>query len=234
MIGRIYCVTNTSNGKQYFGKTRFSVAERWKRHLKIGSKPSVLQRAILKYGKDMFLVKEAAVAASLEELNSREQQFIASFRTLVPYGYNVSGGGDGAGIVHEQTRLKLRDAIKAFCATEAGRLAHKFSDERRAQASARMNRMLQADPNFRARLVAPLRTPESIERARTTNASRERKSRTMTERERKAVAVGMAKSERWANAKDRLAVLRNSPEYKKRMSDAMRAKWACRRCGRSY
>ena len=96
-FGRIYCITNATNGKQYVGQTRYSVARRWQRHKHLAETGSMcaLHCAIRKYGTVVFEVEQIDFAETLEELNEKEACYILQLKTLAPSGYNLTTGGDG-------------------------------------------------------------------------------------------------------------------------------------------
>lgn len=90
----VYLITNIINGKQYVGQTIQVLERRWNFHMSKNSRCLALKAAIEKYGKENFKVKEVYRALSLEELNKKEQEFIADLNTLAPNGYNLTTGGD--------------------------------------------------------------------------------------------------------------------------------------------
>jgi len=88
----IYLITNLENKKQYVGITKFSITERFYQHTKRGF---LLTEAIKKYGEDKFsieLIEEVDTAGRAYEL---EQYYIEEYNSKVPYGYNITDGGDG-------------------------------------------------------------------------------------------------------------------------------------------
>ena len=128
MLGFVYCVTNSVNGKQYIGQTIRSIVERWRYHVrdaKLGSM-CALHCAIRKYGVDAFAVEQLDSADSLEELNCKEAHYIGALQTFAPAGYNVTTGGDSfehsvetcrkisethlGKVVSEETRQRISDA----------------------------------------------------------------------------------------------------------------------------
>ena len=119
LAGKIYCVTNTANGKQYVGQTRFTLATRWRHHLRAARDGSTfaIHCAIRKYGPELFKIEQIDIADSLEELNRKEEQYIAKLRTIVPSGYNLTGGGEGRE-VSEETRKKLSEAAAGVLPSE--------------------------------------------------------------------------------------------------------------------
>lgn len=109
----IYQITNTKTDDFYIGKTTKSAETRWYFHQKDceynRSPSSHLYNAIRKYGVEHFVVSVIDECSSLDELNTREIEWIA---TLHP-AYNIAKGGDG-GWIHDQTgnRWKVKDSSR--------------------------------------------------------------------------------------------------------------------------
>lgn len=93
--GYIYKITNKINNRVYIGQTtQKNPFERINFHYKTYKKEKfVLHAAIKKYGKDSFLNELLFAAFDAPSLDYFEIYFINSFNSLVPNGYNVSGGG---------------------------------------------------------------------------------------------------------------------------------------------
>lgn len=92
-----YIITNTTNGRQYVGVTKRSVARRWWEH-KRTTGLLVLQplgKAIAKYGSDAFTIEVIASAKTMLDLMELERLLIAQHDTLAPNGYNLTSGGYG-------------------------------------------------------------------------------------------------------------------------------------------
>ena len=93
-MGYIYCITNLVNGKQYVGKTTYSVTKRFKEHCKDSSKRRNEKRplydAMNKYGIENFVVEQLCECDN-EELSSYEIQYIEKLNTYHT-GYNVTKG----------------------------------------------------------------------------------------------------------------------------------------------
>lgn len=90
---KIYLITNLVNGKQYVGKTKYSLAHRWLQHCNRNYN-TYLHNAIVKYGKDNFKIEEICRCddSHWEEL---EKFYIKEYHThYTEGGYNVSWGGD--------------------------------------------------------------------------------------------------------------------------------------------
>lgn len=102
--GIVYIVTNNINNKQYVGKTTADPVKYWNMHKSRAATGvnKVLYHAMRKYGNDNFdfkIFKEidfTTLEELNEELNSLEIKTIAKLNTLIPNGYNVTIGGDGA------------------------------------------------------------------------------------------------------------------------------------------
>lgn len=100
MMGYIYKITNKVNSKVYIGQTVQSVKDRWYGHCKTknlskAEKSMHIKRAILKYGKENFIV-ETLEKCDSNLLNERERYYISYFDSY-RNGYNsTKGGQDGA------------------------------------------------------------------------------------------------------------------------------------------
>ena len=108
-MGYIYKITNLINGKEYIGKTSYSIPQRWKIHLKDYKRETEenrpLYRAMNKYGIDNFVIKEIE-ECSEKILSERESYWIDYYNTF-HNGYNATRGGDGRCLYNHQEILKL-------------------------------------------------------------------------------------------------------------------------------
>ena len=93
----IYVITNDINGKQYVGKTNWTIEKRFKEHISDSKRQRCEKRplyvAMNKYGIEHFSIKQ------LEEcqesvVNEREQYWIQKLNTYGNTGYNATLGGD--------------------------------------------------------------------------------------------------------------------------------------------
>lgn len=108
MVGIIYKITCSINGKVYIGQTTETIEQRLERHFKMAfaeEKPKIkFQRAIKKYGKENFIIEEIDRASS-KELDEKEKSWIAKYNSIKS-GYNTALGGEGgntyAGISEER------------------------------------------------------------------------------------------------------------------------------------
>lgn len=113
--GLIYCVTNLENGKRYVGMTTLSVESRWRKHVSCSRESvvkSVFYRAIKQHGANKFVAEQIDSAETLEEIQQKERYWIYKLKSLVPDGYNLIDGGLNGHAVHEQTRIKLSEAMR--------------------------------------------------------------------------------------------------------------------------
>lgn len=112
----VYRLTSPS-GRQYVGQTRLSLKRRLSQHTahaKAARTP--IQRAVLKYGIEAFQVEALAHARTQEVLNCLEKAAIAA---LPADRYNLEAGGEGGACrpVSTETRRKMSEALKRYCAT---------------------------------------------------------------------------------------------------------------------
>jgi group I intron endonuclease len=111
MFAFLYCITNSVNGKKYIGVT-IDPDRRKKEHFSKSRKGSKLvQRAIVKYGKDS-LKFEILESGDETEMYISEGKYISDLNCLVPNGYNIAEGGLGGktGIISEETKIKMSTA----------------------------------------------------------------------------------------------------------------------------
>ena len=99
--GFIYCITNKLNNKQYIGQTATTIKHRMGQHFS-NTKQSeqLIKKAIKKYGKDNFDIKEVEkiTAQNKKELrnilNKKEKFYIEKYGSYVKNGgYNLDEGG---------------------------------------------------------------------------------------------------------------------------------------------
>lgn len=106
-FGYIYKTTNLINGKIYIGQKRGSI-----RHDYLGS-GILINKAIIKYGKNNFKLEILSYASTLKMLNGLEIKFIYEYRQV--YGneflYNISDGG-GGGNLGDEVNKKISIAAK--------------------------------------------------------------------------------------------------------------------------
>lgn len=124
MFGIIYIITNSINDKVYIGQTIQSLKDRWYEHCrKACSKNEAdmhIKRAIFKYGKENFNIKELE-KCTVKELDEREIYYISLYNSFAKGYNNTKGGKSGA------KPLKLDIEQQQFC-TELYKLGFSFRD----------------------------------------------------------------------------------------------------------
>ncbi len=162
MYGYIYKTTNLINKKVYIGKHERSVWD--SRYLGSGK---ALQSAIRKYGKANFQNEILAWAATPEELDQLEQQWITHYRQLLGKNcYNMAQGGTGGNAFKYKSTEEVADfkarmtAInQARCKSEKfkqaakQRMIRRMSSPQARQASSERSKRAWQDPDYRAHLT---------------------------------------------------------------------------------
>jgi group I intron endonuclease len=162
----IYLITNLENNKKYVGLTKFSITERFYQHTKRGF---LLTEAIKKYGEDKFfieLIEEVDTAGRAYEL---EQYYIKEYSTKVPYGYNLTDGGDGifGWEVTEEYRQECSERVKQLHKEKkVGMYGKNHSDETKRKMS------VASKGKSKPWLIGRKLSPESIEKLRQINLGR--------------------------------------------------------------
>lgn len=109
MITYVYRITNTINGKVYFGKTH-DLAARWYKHVWDSFhkyRDYAIQRAIRKYGPSAFRVEVLGDFPNNALACAHERELIAA--TPKEQCYNIAKGGDGG---HTMTPNQLEDQYR--------------------------------------------------------------------------------------------------------------------------
>lgn len=116
---KIYKITNTVNGKVYIGQTTRPIQQRFRRHINDAINCNLdthFARAIRKYGPSEFIVEEIDSANSQEELNKKEQHWIAEYNST-KCGYNETDaefkcGGNTYKSKSSEDMLEIRNKIR--------------------------------------------------------------------------------------------------------------------------
>lgn len=144
----IYKITNSINDKVYIGQTVESLKKRWNRHTwvcTIKRNAMAITNAIVKYGKENFIIEEIDKADDIEELNEKEIYYINLYKSISPNGYNLTTGGGNRRLseetkrkisesnkgrtISEETRKKLSDSHKGVKLSEETRLKMSISNK---------------------------------------------------------------------------------------------------------
>jgi len=106
-----YLITNKINNKGYVGITTRSLSRRWYEHRFVANScGQLLGKAIKKYGEQAFEIMPIASAKTLENLKEVEKDLIIQFQTKVPFGYNLTDGGDGVFGFKQSEEQRLKSA----------------------------------------------------------------------------------------------------------------------------
>jgi len=139
----IYKATNLANGKTYIGQTVGEFKRRKADHVRkanAGLYPYCFHNAIRKYGPDVFIWEIICSCSSKNKADAMEVEFIKTFNSKVPSGYNMTDGGEGSVGYHpsEETKKKNSKAQKMFIQRtgRANFLGMKHTAETRAKITA--------------------------------------------------------------------------------------------------
>ena len=116
MVGYIYLITDTTNGKQYVGQHHYDKEELDSNYHGSGH----IIKMIYKKRPETLEEKYLKTCYSQTELDEWEKYFIFTFNTLHPNGYNLEEGGRG-GVPSEETRRKISNANKGRPAPNKGK-----------------------------------------------------------------------------------------------------------------
>jgi group I intron endonuclease len=116
-FGYVYRIANIKTGAAYIGVTTRHPSARWASHISTAkhSPLHLIHRALARHGVRAFRFEVIATADDKASLARLEQELIVSLKTHVrDGGYNLTGGGDGAYDVSDETRERMRAARKAL------------------------------------------------------------------------------------------------------------------------
>ena len=108
---QVYLITNKITGKQYVGQTTRTKEQRWKDHITwctYSSRLCVIHKAINKYGKENFIIESLHTCETKKEMDFVEIFYIQFLNTKVPFGYNLTDGGEGGGRGYHHTEEAKR------------------------------------------------------------------------------------------------------------------------------
>lgn len=105
-INVIYKITNLLSNKCYIGQAK-DLSKRIKDHKRnVGKVKSPLYSAIRSHGWDHFSVEILYIAETYDQLDQLEVQYIEEFKSLYPYGYNLTTGGTGGDVTTNHPNKK--------------------------------------------------------------------------------------------------------------------------------
>jgi len=138
VVWYIYLVTNLVNRKRYVGCTKVSVQRRWAQHRSAAAKGSslLIHRAIRKYGTENFSIEVIETVEGVHaDLMAAEVRQIAACGCLVPYGYNLTPGGQGVDYSVPAIREKHLAAVRKSSSTQEWRTKNAEATRRLASTS---------------------------------------------------------------------------------------------------
>lgn len=206
---RIYVVTNSANGKRYVGQTIQSIEARWRQHCSLQGKCRAIESAIRKYGAGAFSIEEIAVAESQSELDALERLWIARLNTVSPNGYNLSGGGEGAGVMNESTKAIIR------------------ANARRPEHLARFEE-IRGRPEVREKMTEELKsrwTDGEYKKKTGAAISASLNKPDVKARRSDALRAAWAKPENKAKLAEAMAEVRARPEVNEKRAESLRKAW---------
>lgn len=123
----IYMTTNLITNEKYIGKHYGTEDDSY-----LGS-GKILQRAILKYGKENFKREILYISQNVEENNQKEKEFIKAYNAIEDRNfYNIAEGGDGGDIFHTlplEQQDQLRERARLQCTGEGNPMYGKHHSE---------------------------------------------------------------------------------------------------------
>lgn len=133
---KIYLITNLLDGKQYVGKTKYSLAHRFSQHCNNAYYNTYIHNAIKKYGKENFKIEELC-RCNDNNWQELEKFYIEFYHTYVDDGgYNLTRGGDANPMDDPKIRLYLKQRLFEVNQTERARktiMAYNNSEARKLQ-----------------------------------------------------------------------------------------------------
>lgn len=156
MTGRVYCVTNKLNGKQYVGQTITLHSRQGHGH--------AIRAAYKKHGFNNFTYDVICDSISDDKtLDFVEKFWINVIDTLTPNGYNLEKGGRRTKYVYhapqlgkphtQETRAKMSESQRKYWGSieEHPNKGRKHTDEWKKSASERMKKQVQSEETKRKR-----------------------------------------------------------------------------------
>lgn len=123
----IYMTINLITNEKYIGKHYGFEDDSY-----LGS-GKILQRAILKYGKENFKREILYISQNAEENNQKEKEFIKAYNAIKDKNfYNIAEGGDGGDIFHTlplEQQKQLREKARLQCTGKGNPMYGKHHSE---------------------------------------------------------------------------------------------------------
>jgi group I intron endonuclease len=184
----IYRIKNKITKKSYIGESKGKdVKWRWNEHKKTIEKNKgcpALRDAVKKYGIENFEFSIIIICFD-DERFKYEKEYIKKYNTVVPYGYNITSGGEGGGFQGkkhtEQMKTDLRNKSK-----------QKYIDnpELRKQISER-NKIIMKNPEIREKIKNGLLNSEKWKKAKQENRTGNYKNNKHSEEMKNKISEGL-------------------------------------------
>ena len=133
VFGIVYLIWNMVNGKKYVGQTVQPLKKRMTQHK---CNDLVVDRAIKKYGAKNFRYGVIKSCASKEEMDYWEKFFIVALKSKIPYGYNMTDGGEGTIGIERTPEYRAKLSVR-FSGENNPFYGKHHKDETRAKISAK-------------------------------------------------------------------------------------------------
>lgn len=169
----LYLAVNTSNGMAYVGVTN-NLPRRKNEHEKLArlGRGYALHRAIRKYGAGIFEWCILQENISIDDAYQLECEYIRDYKTLAPFGYNLTEGGDRPpsmkGVIPDRkVVVKRQQSRHGYKHSDATRIKQSIAARGRnftpgaAQKSADMRRGRSSEEIFGIERAATIRTKRS-------------------------------------------------------------------------
>lgn len=219
-MGVVYCVTNKINGKQYIGKSIYSMQKRKRNHendaVKMVDSSPIFHRALRKHGKDNFDWEILFRGNNEEILLKVEIDFIKEENTKKPNGYNILDGGC-IGNGKPMLGFKHSEETKRKMSKKAKEKFQSMSEEDILEQIKIMNKAREGLPGPRLGAVVSAETRVKMSKAQ--------KGKKLTEEHKKNVGIGMKNSELFqiaVRSKERIDKIVKAQTGKKRSKETLR------------
>ena len=249
--GYIYRATNRLNGKNYVGQTVTSrwgndeipIEARWKEEIREsysrnrrGEELRNIEKAIVKYGPENFVLREQDRAYSQEDLDAKETYWIKDYDSMNPdKGYNMTEGGLG-GRPSDEVRENISNIITdkwdkdpVYRNKQANERSERGQNPEFIEKMTRINKEKGKNPEFKEKMTKinqeKAKNPEWREKMSQVgkekwNEDPEYRDKQTNERRERA------KNPEWREKMTRInREITQRPEYKEKMSQISKEKW---------
>lgn len=155
----IYAFKNRVNNKIYVGQTIQGFRVRTMQHMRANS--TYFEKALNKYGLELFDYKILDRAESVYELNEKEKYWIKKLDSMKPNGYNLcEGGGVTTGYQHRDESRRKMSLTKKKIGSMRGEKNHYYGKHH--------------TPEIREKMAEAWKNPERLARLKEQNEKLDR------------------------------------------------------------